>query len=89
MKEHTSSKRQGEYLSRIALALSERPTLQGTPPDDEDLAALLDNLLDPQRRAEVISHLAHDPALYRRWHRLLNDQDLWVEHNNVLNLSSA
>ncbi|MAX56884.1 MAG: hypothetical protein CL537_15455 [Alcanivoracaceae bacterium] len=89
MKEHTSSKRQGEYLSRIALALSERPTLQGTPPDDEDMAALLDNLLDPQRRAEVISHLAHDPALYRRWHRLLNDQDLWVEHNNALNLSSA
>ena len=88
MTAHLSSKRQEEYLSRIALALSKRPALQGATPDDEDLAALLDNFLDPQRRAEVISHLAHDPALYRRWHRLLNDQDLWVEHNNVLTVKT-
>lgn len=78
MTTNTSSQRQDEYLSRIALALTERPARQGTPPDDEDLAALLDNLLDEQRRGEVISHLANDPALYQRWQQLLENHDVWA-----------
>ncbi|MGB2247663.1 MAG: hypothetical protein ACPH3N_08330 [Alcanivorax sediminis] len=92
MTSNTSSNRQDEYLSRIALALATRPALQGAPPNDEDLAALLDNLLGESRRSEVISHLAHDPALYQRWQQLLNDQDLWLADttdNNVTSIASA
>lgn len=92
MTSNTSSHRQDEYLSRIALALTQRPALQGTPPDDEDLAALLDNMLNEERRSEVISHLAHDPDLYQRWQQLLANHDLWIAHktdSNVTSIASA
>lgn len=88
MTSNTSSQQQAEYLARIALALTQRPAPQGISPDEEDLAALLDNLLSEPRRAEVISHLAHDAALYERWQQLLIDQDLWFEEDTASNVTS-
>lgn len=89
MTSNTSSQRQDEYLSRIALALTQAQPAQGSEPDDEDLAALLDNMLDATRRKEVISHLANNPALYQRWQQLLANHDLWISNNTVTSIASA
>lgn len=48
----------------------------GPRPDTEDLAALLDDSLDSTRRAQVISHLVHDDALYEEWRLLSEHADL-------------
>ncbi|MDI3324301.1 hypothetical protein QKW35_07915 [Pontibacterium granulatum] len=69
--------RQQEWLARIALEFSQVDTPVGERPDLEDLAAMLDNRLDSSRRAQVISHLACDSALYARWQQLLNHHPVW------------
>lgn len=61
-------------LALEALPEARRPT--GSPPDVEDLAALLDGRLGAGRRAEVISHLVHDDALYEDWLLLGEHLDL-------------
>ncbi len=68
---------QQEYLARLALAIAEASTASGPEPNNEDLAALLDNRLPLQRRQQVISHLASNSELYSQWQQLLTDLDSW------------
>lgn len=58
--------RHGEAILGIQLAQHPRQGL-GAPPNDEELAQLTEGTLTPQRRSEVLSHLASNPTLYRQW----------------------
>lgn len=54
--------------AQIALQLTRRQIAAvGEPPGDEELAALSDGKLENTRRAQVMSHLAADEALYARF----------------------
>lgn len=58
--------RHGEALLGIHLAQT-GGQVKGSPPSDEELVLLMDGALDGERRAEVLSHLAHRPERYRQW----------------------
>ncbi|TCK08361.1 hypothetical protein [Marinobacterium mangrovicola] len=79
---------QQEYLARLALAIAEASTASGPEPDNEDLAALLDNRLPLERRQQVISHLANNSELYSQWQQLLTDLECWeTSDTNVSSIS--
>lgn len=69
--------RHGEALLGIHLAQT-GGQVKGSPPSDEELALLMDGVLDDERRAEVLSHLAHRPERYRQWLNLAAMDD--AEH---------
>ena len=62
----SKAERHGEALLGIHLAQS-GGQVKGSPPSDEELALLMDGALADERRAEVLSHLAHRPERYRQW----------------------
>lgn len=53
----------------LHLARASGPAV-GPPPSDEELAALLEQRLDANRHAQVLSHLLADEVLYARWFAL-------------------
>lgn len=52
-----------EQLLAQAALLAQTGSAKGRPPSANELRAWADKSLSPQRRAEVDSHLAHDPAI--------------------------
>jgi hypothetical protein len=57
-------------LAQLALQLGQQATsVVGSEPNDEELAALYENRLDTTRRAQIMGHIANNPAVYQRWIR--------------------
>lgn len=58
-------------MAQLALQLRQGSDsrIAGAEPSDEELAALYENRLDNTRRAQILSYIAHSPAVYQRWIR--------------------
>lgn len=55
-----------ERILAQAALLAQTGSAEGSPPSENELRAWADKSLSPQRRAEVDSHIAHDPAMLER-----------------------
>lgn len=70
--------------ARVSLALpldsanrvAKGDALKGNAPTDEELAALIDQRLQADRRTEILSHIANDPLIYKKWLRLVEASEI-------------
>lgn len=70
------TKHHERQLAGFALHFRPPKRPNGTAPSDEELTALYENRLPNARRTDVLSHIANDAAVYRRWLSCVQNQTL-------------
>ena len=74
---------------KAALALAKLDKANGPVPTEEELAALLDQSLDEQRRDAIMGHIANTPEVYDQWIALVESIHIEEAHTAASPLMAA
>ncbi len=73
-----------EAMVSVVLELTkDSDNIVGAPVTEEELAAYIENGLDPVRRAQVSSYIANDQSVYTRWMRLVENAEDFISDTDV------
>ncbi len=72
-----------EAMVSVVLELTkDSDNIVGAPVTEEELAAYIEDGLDPVRRAQVSSYIANDQSVYSRWIRLVEDAEDFISNTD-------